>query len=116
MNVKKLLLLDDQIDSLSDTYSTLIRQGFDVEASSDVFELDDRIRRFKPDLLITDAGLIQKYVWLDQRIRSSGIPFLLLTDRKKPAIPETDNILYKPYLTRQLVGKIRSVLQLSGNK
>jgi DNA-binding response OmpR family regulator len=53
----KILLFDDEMDSLSKVYISLLLKDFQVEATTDPNEILRRSRRFRPDLAIVNGDV-----------------------------------------------------------
>lgn len=53
----KVLLVDDELPSLSKMYIDLLLKNYDVEATHEAREVIPRIRRFRPDVVILPPSL-----------------------------------------------------------
>ena len=55
MNKKgRILIVDNELNVLSETYSKLLLENFDVEATMDADEIIPRTLRFRPELIIVN--------------------------------------------------------------
>jgi two-component system, OmpR family, phosphate regulon response regulator OmpR len=98
----------------------LEKQGFDVRLFADGAQLEHRLERERPDLLVLDqmmpgdSGLV-----LCQRIRAGGddVGIIMLTARNEPTDRiagierGADDYVGKPFVPLELVARIRSVLR-----
>jgi DNA-binding response OmpR family regulator len=54
----RILLVDNDLDSLSRIYLKLVQKGISAEASENLEEVDARINRFKPNLILISQKMI----------------------------------------------------------
>lgn len=109
---------DPELRKLLDEY--LARQGFAVRALADGRDLERRLGRERPDLLVLDL-MMPGDSGLDicRRLRASGddIPIIMLTAKSDPIDRVigiemgADDYLGKPFLPRELTARIQSVLR-----
>lgn len=115
-----ILVVDDDPDlrALLETY--LDRQGFAVRTLPDARELDRRIERERPDLVVLDLMLPgEDGLSVCRRLRANHepIPIIMLTarsddiDRILGLEMGADDYLGKPFNPRELVARIQAVLR-----
>lgn len=109
---------DPELRRLLEQY--LATQGFEVRSFPDARDIERRLQRLRPDLLVLDV-MMPEVDGLEacRRIRASGddVPIIMLTARNEPlhrvAGIETgaDDYLGKPFLPRELTARINAVLR-----
>jgi two-component system phosphate regulon response regulator OmpR len=109
---------DPEMRKLLDEY--LVSQGFIVRTFPDARDLQRRLSRERPDLLVLDLMLPgENGLDVCIRLRADGddIPIIMLTAKSDPIDRvigiETgaDDYLGKPFLPQELIARIRSVLR-----
>lgn len=124
--MKKILVVDDDIEVLETIQLILEIGGFKVSALNDGDEVFKRIETFKPDLLLLDISLGH----IDGRIlceqlksmeKTSQIPILLISGLYDPKDFTTlnygqDDFLSKPFQMDVLLKKITKILALDEQK
>ncbi|HEX8964041.1 MAG TPA: response regulator [Rhodocyclaceae bacterium] len=113
---------DPELRRLLEQY--LATQGFEVRAYPDAVDLERKLQRNRPDLLVLDVMMPQvDGLEACRRIRASGddVPIIMLTAKNEPlhrvAGIETgaDDYLGKPFLPRELTARINAVLRRRGS-
>jgi two-component system phosphate regulon response regulator OmpR len=109
---------DPELRKLLEQYLTT--QGFEVRSFADARDIERRLQRQRPDLLVMDV-MMPEVDGLEacRRIRASGddVPIIMLTARNEPlhrvAGIETgaDDYIGKPFLPRELTARIHAVLR-----
>lgn len=109
---------DPELRNLLEEY--LVKQGFAVRTLPDARDLERRLSRERPDLLVLDL-MMPGDSGLDvcHRLRASGddIPIIMLTARSDPIDRVigiemgADDYLGKPFLPRELTARIQAVLR-----
>lgn len=109
---------DAELRKLLEQY--LATQGFEVRALADARDIERRLQRQRPDLLVLDI-MMPGVDGLEacRRIRAAGddVPIIMLTARNEPLHRvvgiETgaDDYLGKPFLPRELTARINAVLR-----
>lgn len=112
----KVLLVDDELPSLSRMYIDLLLKNYEVEATHEAREVIPRIRRFHPDVVIISSSLPH----LDTHdlccaAREQGLSFILMVNEAKDAPYKIGNctaadVLQRPVDLCQLELKIGGVL------
>ncbi|TDG34869.1 response regulator [Pedobacter changchengzhani] len=120
--MKKILVVDDDIEVLETIQLILEIGGFEVSALSDGEEVFKRIEDFKPDLLLLDISLghIDGRVLCEQlkaTQSTSQIPILLISGLYEAKDFTTlnygqDDFLSKPFQMDVLLKKIFKILSL----
>src|SRR6187551_3670128 len=116
----KILVVDDDV-RLRDLLSRyLSEQGFQVTALPDSSQLDRRLQRDPPHLLVLDVMLPgEDGLAICRRLRASGesVPIIMLTakgedvDRIVGLETGADDYVAKPFNPRELVARINAVLR-----
>lgn len=109
---------DPELRQLLDTY--LIGQGFDVRTFPDGRDVERRLSRERPDVLVLDR-MMREEDGLDIccRIRQSGddVPVIMLTAKSDPVDriigieSGADDYLGKPFVPRELTARIHALLR-----
>lgn len=118
----KLLLVEDEATIREALESSFRQAGFRVEAVPDGEGLDDRLARFRPDVVILDVMLPGRDGFqLASLVRRTGpTPILFLTakdsvgDRLAGFERGADDYVIKPFATEELLARVRAVLRRSG--
>src|SRR6478672_6722905 len=121
----KILVVDDDV-RLRDLLSRyLTEQGFQVSALPDSSQLDRRLQRDPPHLLVLDLMLPgEDGLSVCRRLRGAGetVPIIMLTakgddvDRIVGLEMGADDYLAKPFNPRELVARIHAVLRRQGTR
>jgi DNA-binding response OmpR family regulator len=121
----KILVVDDDV-RLRDLLSRyLTEQGFHVATLPDARELDRRLQRDPPHLVVLDLMLPgEDGLAVCRRLRGSGetVPIIMLTakgsdvDRIVGLEMGADDYLPKPFNPRELVARIHAVLRRHGER
>ena len=119
---KKVLIADDEQNIVISLEFLMKREGYQVEVANDGEEAVRRIRASRPDLVLLDVMMPKKSGFeVCQEIRSdpemAGIRILMLTAKgrdtevAKGLALGADAYMTKPFSTRELVDKVRSMLE-----
>lgn len=109
---------DPELRKLLEQY--LATQGFEVKSFPDACDIERKLQRQRPDLLVLDVMMPQvDGLEACRRIRASGddVPIIMLTAKNEPlhrvAGIETgaDDYLGKPFLPAELTARINAVLR-----
>src|SRR5512139_2259252 len=121
----KILVVDDDV-RLRDLLSRyLTEQGFEVATLPDATQLDKRLQRDPPHLLVLDLMLPgEDGLAVCRRLRGAGesVPIIMLTakgsdvDRIVGLEMGADDYLPKPFNPRELVARIHAVLRRQGER
>src|SRR6478609_2584813 len=119
-NSPKILVVDDDV-RLRDLLSRyLTEQGFQVTAIADSSQLDRKLQRDPPHLVVLDLMLPgEDGLTVCRRLRGAGetVPIIMLTakgedvDRIVGLEMGADDYLPKPFNPRELVARIHAVLR-----
>ncbi|MBT6851261.1 MAG: response regulator transcription factor [Opitutae bacterium] len=128
MNSKKRIFVVDDEEDLTDLLQfQLKREGFKVETANDPFAALTVARDFGPDLIVLDVMMpdLDGYQLL-RMFRSdhqlTDVPVVMLTaragveDRIKGLESGADDYMCKPFETKELVLRIRSILKRSSEQ
>ena len=117
----RILIADDEQNIVISLEFLMKREGFEVLVATDGQEAVDRIRRDKPDLVLLDVMMPKKSgfevcqeVKADQSLASVKILMLTAkgrdTEVAKGLALGADAYMTKPFSTKDLVEKVRSML------
>ena len=119
-SVPKILVIDDDPRLRDLLVRYLSEQGFQVQALADARELDKKLQRDPPHLLVLDLMLPgEDGLAVCRRLRGAGemVPVIMLTakgedvDRIVGLELGADDYLPKPFNPRELVARIHAVLR-----
>ncbi len=115
----KVLIVDDEPDTVEIVQSMLQGNGFDFSRAHDGDEALDVARRLKPDLIILDVMMPEQDGWLVCAKLKSVEPspkiliFTVLRHDQSDRLAEfvhADDIIHKPFTKEQLLAKVEKVL------
>lgn len=117
----KILIADDEQNIVISLEFLMKREGFDVSIAVDGEEAVDRIRSEKPDLVLLDVMMPKKSGFeVCQEVKAdaslSAVKILMLTAKgrdtevAKGLALGADAYMTKPFSTKELVEKVRSML------
>src|SRR5205814_6218678 len=116
----KILVVDDDVRLRDLLTRYLTEQGFQVSSLTDASQLDKKLQRDPPHLLVLDLMLPgEDGLAVCRRIRAAGemVPVIMLTakgedvDRIVGLETGADDYLPKPFNPRELVARIHAVLR-----
>jgi DNA-binding response OmpR family regulator len=123
VNVKKIIVVDDEPDVLKTTSIFLKSEGFNVVTAVDGIAALEVIRKERPDLIVLDIMLpkidgykICRMLKFDDKFRD--IPIIIFTaraqevDEKKAMEVKADAYITKPFQPDVLLGKIKQLLSM----
>jgi two-component system phosphate regulon response regulator OmpR len=115
-----LILVDDDVEIRSLVKQYLEKHGHTVTVFADASQLEKRLARQRPDLVILDLMLpAESGLEICQRLRGQGedIPILMLTARRDDIDRiiglemGADDYLGKPFNPRELIARIHAILR-----
>jgi two-component system, OmpR family, phosphate regulon response regulator OmpR len=121
----KILVVDDDVRLRDLLTRYLAEQGFQVAALADAGQLDKRLQRDPPHLIVLDLMLPgEDGLAVCRRLRGAGesVPIIMLTakgedvDRIVGLEMGADDYLPKPFNPRELVARIHAVLRRHGER
>jgi DNA-binding response OmpR family regulator len=121
----KILVVDDDVRLRDLLTRYLAEQGFQVSALPDATQLDKKLQRDPPHLIVLDLMLPgEDGLALCRRLRGAGetVPIIMLTakgedvDRIVGLEMGADDYLPKPFNPRELVARIHAVLRRHGDR
>jgi len=119
----KILIIDDEATILQLTEKTLEKEGYSVSTSETGKNLLERVRSFKPDLVIMDVMLrdangVDLTMDLRKNPDTRCIPVILISGQKTDADDQifglaegADDYLIKPLVPKLLAAKVQTVLR-----
>jgi len=119
-DAKKILVVDDDLELRQLLARYLNKHGFDTLLAADAVDLENKITKFSPDLIVLDRmmpGRDGLQVCRDLRSRTEDIPVILLTakdeaaDRIMGLESGADDYVGKPFDPRELLARIEAVLR-----
>jgi DNA-binding response OmpR family regulator len=119
---KKILIADDEQNIVISLEFLMKREGFDVVVANDGEEAIRRIRADQPDLVLLDVMMPKKSGFeVCQEVKADpalgGVRILMLTAKgrdtevAKGLALGADAYMTKPFSTRELVDKVRGMLE-----
>ena len=119
---KKVLIADDEQNIVISLEFLMKREGFEVVVANDGEEAIRRIRADQPDLVLLDVMMPKKSGFeVCQEVKSDpalgGVRILMLTAKgrdtevAKGLALGADAYMTKPFSTREMVDKVRSMLE-----
>lgn len=119
---KKILIADDEQNIVISLEFLMKREGFDVVVANDGEEAVERIRSEHPDLVLLDVMMPKKTGFeVCQEVKADAslatVRILMLTAKgrdtevAKGLALGADAYMTKPFSTRELVNKVRSLLE-----
>jgi DNA-binding response OmpR family regulator len=119
---KKILIADDEQNIVISLEFLMKREGFEVLVANDGDEAIKRIRADQPDLVLLDVMMPKKSGFeVCQEVKADpalgGVRILMLTAKgrdtelAKGLALGADAYMTKPFSTRELVDKVRSLLE-----
>ena len=121
----RILVVDDDVRLRDLLTRYLAEQGFEVRAIPDARDLDKRLQRDPPHLVVLDLMLPgEDGLAVCRRLRAAGesVPIIMLTargedvDRIVGLEMGADDYLPKPFNPRELVARIHAVLRRHGER
>lgn len=123
-NRRKLLVVDDEPDTVVLLKHILLREGFDVAGAANGKEAIQKINEIQPSLILLDMMMPEMDGWqtIDKVQEISDVPIIILS-----AMNQTDSIIRalqmgaddyitKPFNKSEVVARIESVLRRSGGR
>jgi DNA-binding response OmpR family regulator len=119
---KRVLIVDDEPNIIISVQFLMSREGFDVSCARDGEEALDAIRGQRPDLVVLDVMMPKRNGFeVCEAVRAdpelAGVRILMLTAKGREADFDkgmklgADAYLAKPFSTRELVQKVRELLE-----
>lgn len=119
---KKILIADDEPNIVISLEFLMKREGFDVTVATDGEEAVNRIRGDRPDLVLLDVMMPKKSgfevcqeIKADPELQSTRILMLTAkgrdTEVSKGLALGADAYMTKPFSTKELVERVRSMLE-----
>jgi len=119
---KTILIVDDDLDCRTLVRTVLANNGYTVEQASDGFEALERLKSFKPDLVVLDIMMpgLSGYdvvIRMKQHPETQNIPIVMLTAKGEDedvllgySEYQVDYYIPKPFTSRQLISGIKLIL------
>jgi DNA-binding response OmpR family regulator len=121
---RKLLVIDDEPDTVTLLKQILLREGYDVAGAANGKEALGKMTEVQPSLILLDMMMPEMDGWqtIDKVQEISDVPIIILS-----AMNQTDSIIKalqmgaddyitKPFNQKEVVARIESVLRRSGNR
>ena len=115
----RILLVDDDPGIRELLGDFLIKEGFALETAADAVEMDAKLARSHPDLIVLDLMLPgEDGVSICRRLSRDGAPPIIMLTAKNDEIDRilglemgADDYVAKPFAPRELLARIRAVLR-----
>lgn len=106
MGREKILVVDSDLDSLSKIYLALIHRKFKVEACNNPEEFSDRMKRFKPAVVILN---LEEYNICSKKLKQ---PAVVIVDRENHSVEFNDGDIpvTKPVSADELVKAVERLI------
>jgi len=121
---RKLLVIDDEPDTVTLMKHILLREGYDVAGAANGKEALAKLGEVQPSLILLDMMMPEMDGWqtIDKVQEISDVPIIILS-----AMNQTDSIIKalqmgaddyitKPFNQKEVVARIESVLRRSGSR
>jgi DNA-binding response OmpR family regulator len=120
---QKLLVIDDEPDTVFLLRGILEREGYEVEGASNGNEAIQRMKSYQPNLVISDMMMPQMDGWqtIQKLHEISDIPIIILSvlDQKESIVRAlemgADDYVTKPFNQTEVVARVESVLRRSNH-
>ncbi|MEM9212649.1 MAG: response regulator [Pseudomonadota bacterium] len=121
-SIQPLILLVDDDPGIRDLLGDFLKkEGFLLEIASDAMEMDAKLSRIRPDLIILDLMLPgEDGLSICRRLSREGAPPIIMLTAKNDEIDRilgleigADDYVAKPFAPRELLARIRAVLRRS---
>ena len=124
-NIKKVLIVDDEPDTLELVKLVLESGGFETMLAASGMEALAQIERTKPDLVLLDIMMPDMDGWdVFRKIKEkdSRIPIAILTAKAQNIdrllglhVLKADDYITKPFGKNELINKVRKLVGLTKN-
>lgn len=120
--LETILLVDDERNILDLARMYLVRDGFNIETSTDGVDALEKIRRDQPALVVLDLmlpGLDGLEICRTLRGENNQVPIILLTARDEDVDKilglelGADDYMTKPFNPRELAARVKAILRRS---
>jgi DNA-binding response OmpR family regulator len=116
--MEKILVVNNDLDTMELLKSWLERKTFKVKYTGDEHEIFDVVKEFKPDLVIVDVLKEEAAKKLKSSEDTKDIPVILMTGytikRQNVTKEDVDDIIQKPFDPLVLEKKIKNLLNKTG--
>lgn len=118
-NMKRILVIDDELNILELVKLYLTREGYHVETASTGGEALAVINTYKPDCIILDLMLpdMDGFEVCRQVRKTSDVPIIMLTARKEDVDKivglelGADDYVTKPFNPRELLARVKAIVR-----
>jgi two-component system, OmpR family, alkaline phosphatase synthesis response regulator PhoP len=120
--LETILLVDDERNILDLARMYLVRDGFNIETSTDGVDALEKIRRDRPSLVVLDLmlpGMDGLEICRTLRGENNQVPIILLTARDEDVDKilglelGADDYMTKPFNPRELSARVKAILRRS---
>jgi DNA-binding response OmpR family regulator len=120
---QKLLVIDDEPDTVFLLRGILEREGYEVEGASNGKEAIQKMKSYQPNLVISDMMMPQMDGWqtIQKLHEISDVPIIILSvlDQKESIVRAlemgADDYVTKPFNQTEVIARVESVLRRSNH-
>lgn len=106
MGREKILVVDSDLDSLSKIYLALIHRKFKVEACNNPEEFSDRMKRFKPAVVILNAD---EYITRSRKLKQPAV-VMIANENHSIELTDGDILIKKPVSVDELIKAVERLI------
>jgi PleD family two-component response regulator len=104
---EKILVVDHDLDNLSRIYLALLHRGFKVEACNQPEEIIDRLKRFKPAVIVVNSNDYKKIM---ERLKIPAVVLSEIQSCSGVPVNDGDVLLKKPVHADALVKAVETLV------
>jgi CheY-like chemotaxis protein len=104
---EKILVVDHDLDNLSRIYLALIHRGFKMEACDNPEEINERLKRFKPAVIVLN---VKEYERIMDRLKIPAVVLIEIQATSGVPLNDGDVLLRKPVSSDALVKVVEKLI------
>src|SRR5664279_78389 len=113
MNMNKILVVNNDMDTMSLIQQALQLRGYDVKYTGNKQEIESLLTSFSPDVLVIDILQMPSIEHSGAVIREQNIDILMMTgynNQEDAAVRSPGSYIKKPFTIQQLQQQIEAIL------